>query len=279
MIMAKAPYPGQVKTRLCPPLTPWQAAALSRAFLCDKIAQVRTLTSARPAIAYTPASGEGFFADLAPDFTLIAQQGTDLGERLIHSLEYFLHLGCAGVMAIDSDTPTLPTHCLQQAIELLTRPDVDVVIGPSDDGGYYLIGIRAMHQELFVDMPWSTSAVLPETVRRAETLGLRVAWLPAWFDVDTPEDLARLRTRYLRQPARSHGTPAIFSGAYVIRPRQRSVCPRPAYWALRHASSNSSAALANIHIFASRCATLVSIVCVRSTGPATAIQACPASSP
>jgi uncharacterized protein len=194
MIMAKAPYPGQVKTRLCPPLTPWQAAALSRAFLCDKIAQVRTLTAARPAIAYTPASGEGFFADVAPDFTLIAQQGTDLGERLIHSLEYCLHLGCAGAMAIDSDTPTLPTHCLQQAVELLTKPDIDVVIGPSDDGGYYLIGIRAMYRDLFIDMPWSTSAVLPETVRRAEALGLRVAWLPAWFDVDTPEDLARLRT-------------------------------------------------------------------------------------
>ena len=184
MIMAKAPYPGQVKTRLCPPLTPWQAAALCRAFLCEET-QVRTLTSARPAIAYTPAAGEDFFVDVAPDFTLIAQQGTDLGERLIHSLEYFLNLGCAGVMAIDSDTPTLPTHCLQQAIALLTKPDVDVVIGPSDDGGYYLIGIRAMHRDLFVDMPWSTSAVLPETVRRAEALGLRVAWLPAWFDVDT----------------------------------------------------------------------------------------------
>jgi rSAM/selenodomain-associated transferase 1 len=194
MIMAKAPYPGQVKTRLCPPLTPWQAAALGRAFLCDKIAQVRTLTSARPAIAYAPASGADFFVDVAPDFTRIAQQGPGLGERLIHSLEYFLNLGYAGVMAIDSDTPTLPTHYLQQAVALLTKPDVDVVIGPSDDGGYYLIGLRAMHHALFIDMPWSTSAVLPETVRRAEALKLRVAWLPAWFDVDTPADLARLRT-------------------------------------------------------------------------------------
>jgi rSAM/selenodomain-associated transferase 1 len=175
-------------------LTPWQAATLYRAFLFDKIAQVRTLTSARPAIAYTPASGEDFFADLAPDFTRIAQQGTDLGERLIHSLEYFLNLGDTGVMAIDSDTPTLPTHCLQQAIELLTKPDVDVVIGPSDDGGYYLIGVRALHRDLFTEMPWSTSAVLPETVRRAEARGLNVACLPAWFDVDTPEDLARLHT-------------------------------------------------------------------------------------
>ncbi len=194
VIMAKMPCPGQVKTRLCPPLTPWQAASLYRAFLFDKIAQVRTLTAARLAIAYTPASGEDFFRDLAPDFTLIPQQGTDLGERLKHSLEYFLNLGDTGVMAIDSDTPTLPTHYLQQAIDLLTKPAVDVVIGPSDDGGYYLIGIRALHRALFVDMPWSTSVVLPETVRRAQALGLNIAWLPEWFDVDTPEDLARLRT-------------------------------------------------------------------------------------
>jgi uncharacterized protein len=194
VIMAKMPCPGQVKTRLCPPLTPWQAASLYRAFLFDKIAQVRTLTTARLAIAYTPAAGEAFFRDLAPDFTLILQQGTDLGERLIHSLEYFLHLGDTGVMAIDSDTPTLPTHYLQQAIVLLTQPAVDVVMGPSDHGGYYLIGMRALHRDLFVDMPWSTSLVLPETVRRAQALKLNVAWLPEWFDVDTPEDLARLHT-------------------------------------------------------------------------------------
>ena len=194
VIMAKMPCPGQVKTRLCPPLTPWQAASLYRAFLCDKIAQVRTLTAVRLAIAYTPASGEAFFRELAPDFTLVPQQGTDLGERLIHSLEYFLNLGDTDVMAIDSDTPTLPTHYLQQAIDLLTKPAVDVVMGPSDDGGYYLIGMRALHRELFVEMPWSTSVVLPETVRRVQALGLNIARLPEWFDVDTPEDLARLHT-------------------------------------------------------------------------------------
>ena len=315
VIMAKVPYPGQVKTRLCPPLTAWQAAALSRAFLFDKIAQVRMLTSARPAIAYTPASGEGFFGAIAPDFTLIAQQGADLGERLIHSLEYFLHLGCAGVMAIDSDTPTLPTQYLQQAIALLTKPDVDVVVGPSDDGGYYLIGIRAMHRDLFIDMPWSTSAVLPETVRRAEARGLSLARLPAWFDVDTPEDLTRLRTMLAQTAGEApRYTGNFFWSIHEAEP-QRSACPPPgsatlqrgfwsragaqrsqlpgktlvigsgcmnrplAYWAFMHASSNSNAALANIHILASRFATLVSIVSERSTGPATAIHACPASSP
>ena len=193
VIMAKVPSPGQVKTRLCPPLSPGQAAGLYRAFLCDKITQVRTLTTARPAIAYTPASGEDFFADVAPDFTLMAQQGADLGERLVHCLGSFLTMGYTGVLVIDSDTPTLPTSFLQQAIELIASPDVDIVLGPSADGGYYLIGMRALHRELFADMPWSTSAVLPETVRRAEARGLKVAWLPSWFDVDTPEDLQRLR--------------------------------------------------------------------------------------
>ena len=88
--MAKAPLAGQVKTRLCPPLSLGQAVVLYRAFLFDKIAQVRTLAAARPAIAYTPASGEDFFADLAPDFTLIVQQGAELGERLINCVDYFL---------------------------------------------------------------------------------------------------------------------------------------------------------------------------------------------
>lgn len=193
VIMAKVPHPGQVKTRLCPPLSLAQAAGLYRAFLYDKIAQVRTLAATQPAIAYTPASGEDFFADLAPDFTLMAQRGADLGERLAHCLYSFLAMGYTGVLAIDSDTPTLPTAFLQQAIGLVASPEVDLVLGPSDDGGYYLIGMRALHRELFVDMAWSTDAVLPETVRRAQALGLKIAWLPPWFDVDMPEDFQRLR--------------------------------------------------------------------------------------
>ncbi len=194
VIMAKVPYPGQVKTRLCPPLSSWQAASLARAFVFDKIAQVRTLTGARAALAYSPASGDDFFGDVAPDFTLIAQQGPDLSARLIHVVDYFLSLGDAGVLAIDSDTPTLPTAYLQQAIMLMADPAVDVVLGPSEDGGYYLIGMRTLQRTLFEDMPWSTAEVTPETLRRASVLGLNVAQVPPWFDVDTPADLARLKT-------------------------------------------------------------------------------------
>ena len=206
MIMAKAPQAGEVKTRLCPPLSPQDAMTLYYAFLRDKIAQVRSLEAAHPTIAYTPSEGQSIFAALAPGFTLIAQHGADLGARLANAFAQCFAAGHTGVIAIDSDTPTLPSSFLQQAIALLAIPKVDVVIGPSDDGGYYLIGLRALHHELFENMAWSTNVVLPETVRRATARGLQVAWLPPWFDVDTPEDLQRLQStlEYTPGPAPWH---------------------------------------------------------------------------
>lgn len=193
LIMAKAPRAGEVKTRLCPPLTAAEAAELYRSFLLDKIEQVRALTAASPAVAYTPAEGRALFEALAPGFTLLPQRGADLGARLANSFEAFFRMGHRGALAIDSDTPTLPLGFLEQALDLIATPSVDVVLGPSDDGGYYLIGLRTLHRELFEGMEWSTPRVLPETLRRAEAQGLRVASLPTWFDVDTPEDLVRLK--------------------------------------------------------------------------------------
>lgn len=193
-IMAKAPSPGTVKTRLCPPLTALEAAELSRCFLVDKIAQLRSLSDASPAIAFTPESARDLFQALAPEFELLPQRGADLGARLHGSLDALLRGGHRAALAIDSDTPTLPTEFLQEAIRLALAPGVDVVLGPTEDGGYYLIGGRAVHRELFDDMPWSTSAVLRLTLERAVASGLRLACLPLWFDVDTPRDLARLRT-------------------------------------------------------------------------------------
>ena len=101
--------------------------------------------------------------------------------------------GHQGALAIDSDTPTLPLGYLEQALDSVTTPNVDVVLGPTEDGGYYLIGLRTVHRELFEAMAWSTSQVLSETIRRAEATGLRVACLPPWYDIDTPMDLARLQ--------------------------------------------------------------------------------------
>jgi uncharacterized protein len=191
-IMAKAPKAGAVKTRLCPPLSPEEAASLYECFLRDKVAQVRTLPGTSGAIAFTPDDSRSLFEELAPGFRLVAQRGDDLGSRLLNTLDTLLRDGDAAAVAIDSDTPNLPTDFLRQAVDLLASRVPDVVLGPSDDGGYYLIGMRHPWPMLFDNMPWSTPAVLPETLRRAEAKGLRVVCLPPWFDVDTPADLERL---------------------------------------------------------------------------------------
>lgn len=199
-IVAKAPRPGAVKTRLCPPLTAEDAAELHRAFVADKVEQVRSVTAARGAIVYTPDEGRGFFESLAPDFVLIPQQGSDLGARLVTSFDRFFAEGHPAAAFIDSDSPTLPREFLLQALDLMASPDVDVVLGPSADGGYYLIGLRKACPALFTRMPWSTPRIFAETTARARQLGLRVASLPPWFDVDTGPDLERLESSLRNTP-------------------------------------------------------------------------------
>jgi hypothetical protein len=191
--MAKAPRAGAVKTRLVPPLTPAEAADLYRCFLLDKIEQVRTVDGAEAIVVYTPADARDVFETLAPGLTLVPQHGADLGARLVNGFADLLARGHVGVMAIDSDSPTLPTEFLRRGVDLLTRGETDVVLGPTDDGGYYLIGMRTERAELFANMPWSTAGVLAETLRRARAAGLATTCLPEWFDVDTEADLERLR--------------------------------------------------------------------------------------
>jgi rSAM/selenodomain-associated transferase 1 len=192
-IMAKAPEAGAVKTRLCPPLSAAEAAALARCFLLDRVAQVRTLAGVRAAVGFTPARARGAFAALAPGFRLVAQRGTGLGERVLGVIATLLGDGHPAVVVTDADTPTLPAARLQEAVDRLAAPGPDVVLGPTEDGGYYLIGMRAAHAALFADIPWSTPAVLAATLERARAAGLATACLAPWFDVDTPDDLARLR--------------------------------------------------------------------------------------
>lgn len=216
-IMAKAPRPGEVKTRLCPPLLAAEAAALYRCFLLDKIAAVRALVGAHPVLAYTPDETHAEFAALAPDFTLVPQRGLDLGARLHTTLAGLLAAGHPGAIAIDSDTPTLPREFLQQAVDCLARPGPDVVLGPTEDGGYYLIGVRAAHRTLFDGVPWSTAAVLEITLRRAAAGGLHAVCMPPWFDVDTPGDLQRLQKALDGHPS---GAGAIETGRFIASMRR-----------------------------------------------------------
>ena len=192
VLMAKQPLPGRAKTRLTPPLTAEGAAKLYQAFLQDKVAQMRLVEDVKPAIAYAPAEGRRYFAELAPDFELFEQEGEALTIRLINVFDQAFQQGYNRVMAIDGDSPTLPPDNLREGFRALHDPATDVVLGPSADGGYYAIGMKKLWPSLF-DVTMSTPRVTSDTLMRAEASGLRVHCLPEWWDVDRPEDLEKLK--------------------------------------------------------------------------------------
>ncbi len=192
-VMAKAPRPGQVKTRLVPPLSPETAADLYRCFLLDTLDTIRRVQGATPAVAYAPADADHEFASLAPDLPRLPQGEGDLGARMLGVVDRLLGQGFDAAVLVGSDTPTLPVAHLDQAVAGLASGEADVVLGPSDDGGYYLIGLRRLEPALFEGMTWSADTVLAETRRRADAAGLRTSLVPGWFDVDTAADLERLR--------------------------------------------------------------------------------------
>lgn len=191
VIMAKAPAPNEVKTRLIPPLEPEAASLLYHSFLLDKIEQVKSI-EARRFVAYTPQTSESFFRRIMPPgFSLISQIGEDLGERLKNVSKILFDSGAKKVLMLDSDTPNLPTGLIRDGLSRLN--DVDVVVGPCEDGGYYLIGMRSWVPELFHGIPWSTSEVADLTIKKAQSLDLSVSLLDTWYDVDTVIDLERLK--------------------------------------------------------------------------------------
>jgi len=189
-IFAKEPVPGRVKTRLCPPLSPEEAAEIYRISLEETVA---VASSGRffPVIFYT--GRQAYFRQAFPGLTLIAQVGDDLGERMDRALETLLGQGHAAAVLIGSDSPDLPPAHLEDAFALLDRADCVTV--PADDGGYVLIGERRHHPELFRDIPWSTGEVLAATRRRAAALGIDYRELAPWEDVDDLESLKRLLQR------------------------------------------------------------------------------------
>ena len=197
IIMAKQPIPGQVKTRLCPPLTPEEAAEFASTFLSDSVASAKQANCAEVVLAYSPATARDWFAERFPGIALIPQQGNDLGERLKNVLDAAWKLRYQPCVVIGTDSPDLPNTYLQEAFEAL-RPGSeshDLVLGPSEDGGYYLIGLKWRHPELFTEITWSTNQVLEQTLQRANSLHLRVHLLPTWQDVDTFADLQALQAR------------------------------------------------------------------------------------
>ena len=203
-VMAKAPRPGKVKTRLSPPLTPDQASALNVCFIRDTTENIQQVTEASNSaglVAYTPVGDESAFDDLLPaGFQLLPQRGDGFGERLLYACEDLFSCGFSAVCLIDSDSPTMPQAALLQAVEGLSRAGNRMVLGASDDGGYYLIGMKRLHRRAFEQIDWSTERVLEQTLERAREIGLTTELLPPWYDVDDAATLERLR-RELAAPS------------------------------------------------------------------------------
>ncbi|MDP9004369.1 MAG: TIGR04282 family arsenosugar biosynthesis glycosyltransferase [Verrucomicrobiota bacterium] len=195
-VMTKAPRAGKVKTRLTPPLTPDEAASLNICFLRDTCAAISSATGdgrARGIAVYTPVGEEAAYAGILPDhFGLVPQRGDTFGERLSFATEDLLSLGFDSVCLIDSDSPTVPQQSFAQASCVLAESETTIVLGPSDDGGYYLIGLKKLHLHLFENIDWSTERVLEQTIARAKELNLHVHLLPTWYDVDDRATLRRL---------------------------------------------------------------------------------------
>ena len=174
-VMAKAPRAGRVKTRLSPPLTLEQTAALNVRFLKDTTENLAGVAGAAGVISYTPQGDEALFAGILPEtFALVLQRGEGFGERLLAAAEDILAIGYGAVCLIDSDSPTVPFAAYEKAVAALKQPGDRVVIGPSADGGYYLIGLKQAHREPFERITWSTGSVLGETLTRCREAGLEV---------------------------------------------------------------------------------------------------------
>jgi rSAM/selenodomain-associated transferase 1 len=199
LTMAKRPAPGQTKTRLTLALSSVEAAALYECFLQDTLALMRQVCVDTRSIAYAPATEKSYFVDLAPDFELWLQQGRDLGDRLANAFQHYFTACYDHIVIMDSDSPTLPSDSLRQAFAELEQ-GFDVVLGPCEDGGYYLIGLQAPAPHLLRQVPMSTPTVLADTITLADEAGLTVSLLPAWYDVDDADSLARLRQELRHLP-------------------------------------------------------------------------------
>ncbi|HUA56507.1 MAG TPA: TIGR04282 family arsenosugar biosynthesis glycosyltransferase [Candidatus Sulfotelmatobacter sp.] len=201
-VMAKAPAVGRVKTRLVPPLSLDEAAALGGCFLRDVTANIALAGRSAPIdgfVAYAPAGSEALFESvIEPGTGFVLADGSPsmpagvdgFGRCLLHAVQGLLARGYGAVCLVNSDGPTLPTAFLVEAATALAVPGDRLVLGPADDGGYYLIGMKQAHAPVFAAIDWSTERVTSQTRDRADAIGLDTVMLRSWFDVD---DVASLR--------------------------------------------------------------------------------------
>lgn len=193
-IMTKAPLVGRVKTRLTPPLSSEEAAALNGCFLRDiAIAIAATAGKTCGIGCYEPLGSEEIYREILPStFALLPQRDMSFGDRLRYAAEDLFSIGAAAVCLVGSDSPTAPASIYAEAARVLSQRGECLVLGPSEDGGYHLIGMTKNYPRLFEEITWSTNQVFEQTLARAAELDLPVHLLPVSFDVDDQAALERL---------------------------------------------------------------------------------------
>jgi uncharacterized protein len=198
IIMAKVPQIGTVKTRLRPILSAEQCAEIATCFLQDTIANASQVFQ-NIIVAYSPAELKTEIETLIPSkITLIEQTGNDLGERMFFAFQGAENMAFSPIITIGTDSPTLPIQVLQNSIDAFRDPENDLVLGSTEDGGYYLVGLRKSNKEIFTGISWSSEKVLTQTIEKAKSIGIRhLTKLKGWYDVDLPDDLIRLRNEIL----------------------------------------------------------------------------------
>jgi rSAM/selenodomain-associated transferase 1 len=204
-IICKAPQPGRSKTRLATVIGDVAASELSACFLRDVAASIEAVPEAlgrRGYGVYAPAGTEDIVRHLLPKgFGLLLQAGDDLGHVLLGATRTLLDAGHDCVVLVNGDSPTLPTDLLVQAVKTLRAPGDRMVLGPASDGGYYLIGLKHPHRQLFTQIAWGTDTVARATCERAAEIGLATALLAEWYDVDDIQTL-----RWLQDELAGHST-------------------------------------------------------------------------
>ncbi|MBI5287339.1 MAG: TIGR04282 family arsenosugar biosynthesis glycosyltransferase [Deltaproteobacteria bacterium] len=226
VVMVKAPIPGEVKTRLIPPLTPEDAVGLYRCFIEDTLLRVSTFTLPPTSphkggrekvskeeglpifVAYTPPDKEAIIKEVVSSIPLvngveglIPQIGEDLGERLFNTFQRLFSMGYKKVAIIGSDSPDIPLEYIEKTF--CDLEEGRIVLGPSEDGGYYLIGmslgteLNSVPKAIFKDIPWGTAQVLEETLKKIKEAHIEVTILPTWYDVDNPHDIKKLQLEIL----------------------------------------------------------------------------------
>ena len=203
ILFARDPVVGQVKTRLNPFLDPQTIYDLYLCFLADSIDTLCLVESADRFVGIKPSNLSGYFDRLDPScaISVFVQEGQDLGERMQNAFASRFAEGYGKVVIIGADSPSLPTKYIHQAF----ASNRDVVLGPSVDGGYYLIGMCGNVVDLFEGVTWGGNTVLEQTRERLEGSGASLELLPTWYDVDRPEDLKFLKTHLELMAAASHG--------------------------------------------------------------------------